>query len=512
MTNHRIDECREALAACGVALDDAEGPLTEALAGAALLEVVELAEEVEGLARALHRLQLRAAGAVEAESPARRASPVPFEAPFRRGCDLLRSRLRISGAEARRRIRAAESLLPRFSLTGSSLEPLAPMLALSVGVGGGAAEKAGTGDVPGAEAVAIVLAVLDQASHIASPDVLAEVEATMTGYAATFDPETLRRVGTRILSHLDPDGEEPTPGQERDRQGVKVGATWKGMTHLDIWADAVQAEVLLTVFDAGSNPRPIRLAATTTTALAPPVATGAAAAVVEENAAAGADAGEGIAPADDRTRPQRMLDALVAACQAALRARALPDVGGQPPQLLVTMTIADLVGSDDRARTGAATLTHMGPVPVTRLRRLACDADVIPIVLGTDSEILDLGRANRLVPARLRRALIARDGGCIFPGCAVPATWTEGHHVREWADGGATSTANMTLLCPFHHHAVHEGRWRITASPGNRAVPAGAAEPVMESDGLGLSGRPFVVTSPWASAPEHNWNAYPRGA
>ncbi|GMA31687.1 HNH endonuclease signature motif containing protein [Litorihabitans aurantiacus] len=138
------------------------------------------------------------------------------------------------------------------------------------------------------------------------------------------------------------------------------------------------------------------------------------------------------------------------------------------------------------------------------MRRLACDADVIPVVLGGRSEIVDLGRRHRLVPATLRRALVARDGGCLFPGCTIPSTWCEAHHVVPWSQGGRTDADNCVLLCSSHHHAVHTGRWSVTAAPGRPPTPGIARDPLATS--------PFQITSPWRRRPEQRWNAYPLGA
>jgi hypothetical protein len=76
-----------------------------------------------------------------------------------------------------------------------------------------------------------------------------------------------------------------------------------------------------------------------------------------------------------------------------------------------------------------------------------------------DGRILDVGRRTRTIPPALRRALEARDRGCRFPGCGF--RFTDGHHVRHWADGGDTSLANCLLLCRFHHTLMHEGGWRV---------------------------------------------------
>lgn len=95
-------------------------------------------------------------------------------------------------------------------------------------------------------------------------------------------------------------------------------------------------------------------------------------------------------------------------------------------------------------------------------RRIACDAGIIPLVLGTDGEPLDVGREKRLVHKGLRLALVARDQGCSFPGCSIPAQWTDAHHVVHWARGGSTSLLTTALLCERHHTHVH--RYDLTAT------------------------------------------------
>lgn len=103
----------------------------------------------------------------------------------------------------------------------------------------------------------------------------------------------------------------------------------------------------------------------------------------------------------------------------------------------------------------ALTLGQELLTPAT-VRRLACEADVIPAVLGTDSEVLDLGRTRRLVPPALRLAAWLRDAGCTWPGCTVPAQWCDAHHATPWWRGGSTSLANTALLCGRHHTLAHE--------------------------------------------------------
>src|SRR5262249_21485986 len=112
------------------------------------------------------------------------------------------------------------------------------------------------------------------------------------------------------------------------------------------------------------------------------------------------------------------------------------------------------------------------PVGAAAARRLACDAEVIPAVLGSLSEPLDVGRATATVPDGLRHGLCVRDGGGRFPGCDRPAVECLAHHVRHWADGGATALDNLVLLCEAHHGLVHEGGWRLARDALTREVHA----------------------------------------
>jgi len=88
------------------------------------------------------------------------------------------------------------------------------------------------------------------------------------------------------------------------------------------------------------------------------------------------------------------------------------------------------------------------------LRRLCCDANLIPAVLGARSEPLDVGRAQRLVTPAIRRALTLRDQHCAFPSCDTPASRCDAHHITPWRDGGPTALGNLVLLCPHHHGLV----------------------------------------------------------
>jgi hypothetical protein len=113
-----------------------------------------------------------------------------------------------------------------------------------------------------------------------------------------------------------------------------------------------------------------------------------------------------------------------------------------------------------------AWLNWYGPIPPALAQRIACDADIWRIVLDPRTGLpLDVGRAHRLVPYWIRRALYARDRGCRWPGCRVPAPWTDAHHVVPWYLSQQTRVDDLILLCRYHHTTVHEGRWRIHLDP-----------------------------------------------
>ncbi|NUS00135.1 MAG: DUF222 domain-containing protein [Kribbellaceae bacterium] len=159
---------------------------------------------------------------------------------------------------------------------------------------------------------------------------------------------------------------------------------------------------------------------------------------------------------DLRSAGARRADALIELCERILHAGELPDNGGQKPHLTVTLPWEQL-----KAKVGAGLLDTGDLLTPETVRRLACDAIIIPAVLGGDGQVLDVGRARRLIDGPLRRALVLRDNGCAFPGCDRPPQWCDGHHVQAWADGGTTCLANSVLLCGFHHREIHHGHWQV---------------------------------------------------
>ncbi len=154
---------------------------------------------------------------------------------------------------------------------------------------------------------------------------------------------------------------------------------------------------------------------------------------------------------DRRTPAQRRADALV-----DLGADHL-DHGDRPINGAVRPHVSVVVAAEALAGDSAKPCEHDDGTVITpsAARRIACDSSVSRIVMGPASEVLDVGRATRTVPAAIRRALVIRDGHCQHPGCDRPHRWCDAHHIVHWADGGPTSLDNLTLLCRRHHRVAH---------------------------------------------------------
>ncbi|MGY2743525.1 DUF222 domain-containing protein [Arthrobacter sp. UYCu723] len=418
--------------------------------------------------------------------------------------EFLRARLRIGASEARRRLCLARGLLPRQGLTGLPQPPVHAELGAAVAAGEIASRSA-----------SIITAAQDRVRHLCDAEAAGRMEHALTRTAAEHDPDFLVRVARGWTEALDQDGAEPSEELLRQLQGAFIRPPRHGLQHLEIFATTEQFEHLLTVMNTATNPR------TTATAPASAGTDVASAADGEESglspaagetdrgsSAAGAGAAGGVsaagagtagvsaaagvpgdAPAaagpvedpalpglDLRSRPQKLLDGLVGACKVALAAGSLPAAGGLRPQVMVTIDYRDLLtrlqdstcASADTGQPGAGTgsLLFTGPVTASTVRKIACDADIIPVLLGGDGRILDIGRASRIFPPHIRKALTARDQGCAFPGCTIPAPWCEAHHISYWSRGGTTGTENGVLLCSHHHHLIHKEQWTIRLTTG----------------------------------------------
>ena len=151
---------------------------------------------------------------------------------------------------------------------------------------------------------------------------------------------------------------------------------------------------------------------------------------------------------DYRDRPKRLADALVERVTAG---------GGVDVQMQVTSSLETLLGLIGSP--GAETEFSL-PISSKTVERWACDSSITRVLLQ-DSVPIDVGRAARVIKGPQRRALMARDKHCQWPGCERPASWCDGHHIVHWMNGGGSELENMVLLCQRHHWMVHEGGWQV---------------------------------------------------
>src|ERR1700730_9069456 len=162
-------------------------------------------------------------------------------------------------------------------------------------------------------------------------------------------------------------------------------------------------------------------------------------------------------PDDNRSHGQQMADALGELTHPALDSGRLPAKGGVKPHVSLTTTLEALKGE---LGAPAVDVEFSLPVSSRTLERYACDCTMSRVLLA-DSQVIDVGRATRVVSGPARRALKARDKGCRFPGCDRPISWTSPHHIEFWGRGGSTNVPDLVSVCYFHHRLVHEGGWQV---------------------------------------------------
>jgi Domain of unknown function (DUF222)/HNH endonuclease len=294
-----------------------------------------------------------------------------------------------------------------------------------------AALAAGTVNV---EQAGVVAAAVGDLPADLGPELVDRAEAVLIGQAEQFEPAILRKAGQRVLAHVAPELADAADAAALQRMETRAWQTrafhltrhGDGRVRLTGWLDEAGAATVNAALDPLCAPRHDH--------------------------------------DEPRTPAQRRADALVEVCDLATRTETLPDNGGQRPHVVVTVPFDVLHQSF-----GTGVLDTGGRLTAEQVRRLACDAQLIPAVLGGDGQVLDLGRTRRLITGALRRALEVRDRGCAFPGCDRPPRWCHAHHIRAWADGGPTNLANSILLCGYHHRIIHRGHWTIR--PGGDGLP-----------------------------------------
>ncbi len=163
---------------------------------------------------------------------------------------------------------------------------------------------------------------------------------------------------------------------------------------------------------------------------------------------------------DQLPAPRRRGEAFCALLEN-LPVSGLPQHGGTATSVMVILDLDTL-----KADRGWADTSTGDRITAEQARRLACQAGIIPVVLGGKGEILDLGRTRRLFSSAQRKAMAIRDRSCTAEGCDIPAAWCEAHHFKKpWSTGGKTNLADGKLLCAFHHHRAHDPVWEVHHRP-----------------------------------------------
>ena len=425
---------------------------------------------------------------------------------------------------------AADAVGPRATSTGLPLPRVRDEIGLAMGAGAITSQQVVVVDE--------TLERLDQAG--VHPDQVRAVEAELVGHCRQFAPKELKNLCDRYLDALDPDGPEPNEQRNQERRSWRMHTTPSGAVVGEFRLTPETGAKAKAIFSSLGSPR--------------------------------VDTAGGMATADLRRHDQRMHDAFDDMLSRLLRSGGLPDSGGTPATVIVTIDQADLL--DDLARAGlfkpsaagdgrgpglpdcgqdtvstttvpaglpkrvsmpevkmleapdvdeargfralspskgnpvilapstATPLPERPALPIMNRRRvrprpqdlgrpgrvgrstprhgvtsdgtsltvrellqLAGEAEIYPVVLTQHGVLLEMGRSRRIANKHQTLALIARDGGCSFPGCDRPPEWCERHHIWPWHDNGPTDFGNLTLLCSYHHRHFLDRGWQVRINP-----------------------------------------------
>jgi hypothetical protein len=405
----------------------------------------------------------------------------------------------VSAATAARLMRVGSRTSPRASDAGLPLPPLFPAV--------GAALKAG---LIGVETAEIITRELSIAAPRAEVDELAIAERILVGQATgtgddaglPMPPDLISIQARQWRDRLDQDGVEPRAEKAFEKRDFWVSKTatdglvkFGGQVTVDVGAK------LHALFNSILTPRsaPRFLAEEEDAARKESgdrAETSAAAGAPAAGAGADAGAGAGTTPAapgtgaptaaaptgsrasapmrtdqrmprETRTPGQIRADVFAAMIDSLARSTDVPTVSGAAPTVVVRVA-ADVLES------GKGTGEIVGvsePVPYSTIRQILCDGSTVPAFINPDGALVALGTENRTFTRAQRLGMIARDGPtCGIPGCAIPATGCEGHHIVGHQDGGPTHTDNGALYCWFHHRMIDTGVFSVEMVAGRPVV------------------------------------------
>jgi hypothetical protein len=291
-----------------------------------------------------------------------------------------------------------------------------------------------SGQVTSRHVSAIAAAVAKLSPPRTPADVLDEetrrdAQRVLVENAAVLDPTQTKVLAKRTVAVLDPGAGDRLARDEELRdlgRGLTFTPDGTGLVHVRGALTPVCAGLLATAIDADSAPRP---------------------------------AADGTG--DHRSPAQRRHDGLQHVLERVVAADGLlPSTHGSPYRLVVTVPHTTLHAalhrsSDPQAPVQPGLLPDGWPISPLTVQTMACDADLVPVLVDEHHQPLDVGDTQYAFPAKIRTAIITRDTCCTYPGCGAPAPWCDVHHLIKFRERGPTSVDNGALLCGRHHRYVH---------------------------------------------------------
>ncbi|WEG09568.1 DUF222 domain-containing protein [Microbacterium horticulturae] len=436
-------------------------------------ELLELTRVTEALGRRVDALRITTAAEVDDRS---RTELGEERLSARSGCstaaDLLCRVTGIASSTARARIRQGRAVAVRTTLTGQPL-PARFLTVREALIDGGI----------GVDSITAITSILNPIADRTDPAQWAAAEYELTAAAtgnSTDQAPACTADETRIQAKvwelvLDPDGTLPDFERAARKRALRFGPDQGGIRPVNGWILSDIYEQFRHLSDAMTNPRVTTL---------PDPSGGVAFSENPEGEAHTHDE-----PRDPRTHAQKLHDVLATILNIAVRSADAPTLGGAAPVTVITIDDNDLHPDRhdtsehddhdqdrDRDREGEESVGFINgtdcTVPAFVARQAACNAGTQHLLFGTDGRIIALGTPNRTFNANQRKAIIARDGTCIIPGCNMPATWCEIHHVIPHSKGGPTHVDNGVPLCWWHHRTIETSGWQIRMVDGLPQVRA----------------------------------------
>jgi hypothetical protein len=416
---------REAIADARAALAQPVGALAPARLSAP--EYIAAVREVEDLGRLVDAARVALAG--EAENRTNGPIDTLGALGYASAVDAVATLTAAADRDAKRRIHVGASLNAGVSLTGAETGTAHPAVAASVFAGNLSTDVA-----------MIIIDALDGVGSRVDPVVLEQAEeALVTLAAGTAEHPPLRADLVRLqvqvmLETIDPDGACPRENEAHRKRRLTIGReTREGL---------IPIHGLLTL-EIGATLKRLTEAHMRTVSFTE-------------------DSNAGFDRPDDRTTAQKRHDTFADILSAASRVADAPHLAGAAPAITVTVTQAVL-----DTRTGVGTIDGTDtPISVRAIEKLIDSRGFQTVTLTDKRRVVGVGSVQRCFTPTQRRAIAARDGGCVIPGCTTPAGWCEVHHVIPWREGGQTHTDNGVLLCLGHHQNIDAGPWELSMPDG----------------------------------------------